>query len=309
MNRSGIFPSKVGFARDESSNGSGRGQAATMWGWRGVTGQCVVRVVAQLALTAILLVPSATSRAETLRLGGTGILLETMRGLGAAYTADHPETRVEVLPSLGTPGGIRALLARRIDIALTSRPLTDKDKGDGLEEAVCATTAYVFATTYTGPYSVTKATLPSLYANPQPVWPDRTPLKIILRSRAGTARQYLSTLVPGMAAALDAAYARPGMPVSATDQVNAELATRVAGSFAFMTLMQMQSERLALRALPFEGVTPTPQTIADRTYPLLIQGCAVIHRIASAEVQKFIVYMKSTVGQALVRQHGAISAD
>ena len=53
----------------------------------------------------------ADASAETLKIGGTGAALATMKLLGAAAERSHPGTRVEVLPSLGGAGGIMAVFA------------------------------------------------------------------------------------------------------------------------------------------------------------------------------------------------------
>lgn len=70
-------------------------------------GKFRMRVVGVLMATAIMGfgAPSA-GLAETLKIGGTGGDLGTMRQLGEAFTAKHPGVTVEVLPSLGSGGGV-----------------------------------------------------------------------------------------------------------------------------------------------------------------------------------------------------------
>ena len=61
--------------------------------------------------------------AETIKIGGTGSALGDMTRLAEAYMRANPDTKVVVLPSLGSAGGIKALRAGAIDIALTTDPL------------------------------------------------------------------------------------------------------------------------------------------------------------------------------------------
>ena len=61
--------------------------------------------------------------AETLRIGGTGAALGPMARLGDAFQDLHPDTTIEILPSLGSGGGIKATMAGAIDIGLSSRDL------------------------------------------------------------------------------------------------------------------------------------------------------------------------------------------
>ena len=45
----------------------------------------------------------------TYRIGGTGMALKAMQQLAKDYSVIVPTTRLEILPSPGTSGGIRAL--------------------------------------------------------------------------------------------------------------------------------------------------------------------------------------------------------
>lgn len=243
----------------------------------------------------------AISHADTIRIGGSGAGLGALRHLGDSFTAQNPEIRVNVLPSLGTPGGLRALIAADIDIALALRELTAAEKAQGITETVCVATAMIYVTSRPAPTALTRAQLPGIYANPAPSWPDGQPLKIILRSRAGSENAYLATLIPGMAPAMDAAYRRPGMPVGATDQENADLALRTAGSLAVTTLLQVRAEHLALTILPIDGFAPSAASIADKTYPFPLRLCLVVRANAAPATTAFLSHITSTAGQALLR--------
>ena len=83
---------------------------------------CLRRSLALLA--AVFFIFPHPGQAADLTLGGTGADLETMRVLGEAFEKANPGITIEVLPSLGSGGGIKALLAGVIDLALTARPLT-----------------------------------------------------------------------------------------------------------------------------------------------------------------------------------------
>jgi phosphate transport system substrate-binding protein len=251
----------------------------------------------------------APSQAETIRIGGTGIGLAAMRRVGESLIAKDPSVRVDVLPSLGTPGGIRALIEREIDIAISARPLRSEERVKGVGEAACLTTALVFASSHPSPSDITRAELPNLYSEPAPTWPDGMPLKVILRSRAGSENPYLMDAVPGMAAAFDKAYRRPGMPIGVTDQENAELAARTVGSFAIMTLLQIRAERLDVRPLRLDGVAPTSETVANKTYPFPLRVCALLPANPSPAATRFIEHLKSSSGQALLRSFDAVPSD
>jgi len=244
---------------------------------------------------------SVTSSAEPVRIGGTGIGLAMMERIGESLSAANPSFSFKVLPSLGTPGGLKALAEDAVDVAITARDLNANERATGVREAVCVTTALIFATSHKKPQNLALADLPAIYANPAPKWPDGTPLKIILRSRAGSENPYLFKLVPGLEGPLLDAYKRRGMPVGATDQDNAELATQIAGSFAIMTLLQLKSEKLRLNILPVNGVVPSTTTLADQTYPMPVRVCLALRSNATADMVRLIEHLKSEPGLEILR--------
>lgn len=270
----------------------------------------LIRLPGLLLACAAMLAP-VTPRAETLRIGGTGAGLAAMASLQSSLTTTTPEILIQLMPSLGTAGGLAALTEQALDIAITLRPLTTAEKAKGLTEATCMGTALIFATSRAQPsgitpMGITTAQLPRLYADPSPTWPDGTPLKLILRSRAGSENGYLAAAVSGMAAALVGAYQRPGIPIGATDQENADLAQRTIGSLTVMTLVQLRAERLNLRPLTLNGVAPTEETLADKTYPLSVPFCIIVPAAASPPAMQFIAHVRSAASQASLRSLGLL---
>src|SRR3954453_8396381 len=254
---------------------------------------------ARRALAAVLLCAvsqSALAQDQLVRIGGTGMALAALQQIGTSLRASEPAIRVDVLPSMGSSGGMKALRERAIELAVVARPLSAAEQANGLREAACMTTGVVFASSHKAATGLTKAQLPGLYADTSPKWPDGTPLKVILRSRAGTENPYLIAAVPDMAAAFEAAFRRQGMPVGSTDQENAKLALQVSGSLALMTLLQVRAEQLDLNVLPLDGIVPTAQTLADKTYPLPIQVCMIVPADPAPAALSYVAHARSAAG-------------
>ena len=243
------------------------------------------------------------------RVGGTGIALAAMQQVGASLTAAEPGIRVEVLPSMGTPGGIKALTEGAIDVALVARALKPEEEAKGLAEAACMTTALVVASSHKAPSNLPRTELPTLYADASPKWPDGLPLKVILRSRAGSENPYLVAAIPAMGPALDTAFKRAGMPVASTDQDNAKLAMQIPGSLAVMTLLQLRAERLDLRVLDLDGIAASAATIANRSYPFPIRICALLPAEPAAAAARFVAHLRSAAGKTIIESLGATPSD
>jgi phosphate transport system substrate-binding protein len=84
----------------------------------------------------LLAVPFAaiglSAHAGDLSVVGTGDGIDLLRALGAAYTADHPDTNVIVPPSIGSGGGIAAVSSNKEVLARAARPLSESEKEAGL---------------------------------------------------------------------------------------------------------------------------------------------------------------------------------
>ena len=91
--------------------------------------------------------------ADTIKIGGTGGALGDMSRIADAYMRTHPDTRIVVVPrSLGGDGGIKALRAGAIDIALVIEPLSPDHSAAGLTAIPYAKSALVFATRLDTPF-------------------------------------------------------------------------------------------------------------------------------------------------------------
>lgn len=268
------------------------------WSYRAGIGGAIV--------AAMILGPGGVAHAvEKVRIGGTGIGLATAQALGAALQRTDPEISVEVLRSLGTPGGLRALAQGAVEVAIAARPLQPAEREQGLREASCLKTAMVFVTSHPTAAGVERRNLPAIYDGTVANWPDGSPLRPVLRLRAGMEMPYLSQAIPGMEKALELAFARRGVPVGTTDQDNMALAQEIPGSFAVATLLQVASERPAVRVLDLDGIKPTATSIADGTYPLPVRICFAVPAKPSAGAARFIDFANSPDGHALLRTFDA----
>ncbi len=86
----------------------------------------LIRSVVVVATFCLLF--TAGSFAATLKIGGTGAALGTMRILADQFVRKRPDISVVIPDSLGSGGGIKAVLAGALDIALSSRQLKPKEQ-------------------------------------------------------------------------------------------------------------------------------------------------------------------------------------
>jgi phosphate transport system substrate-binding protein len=249
--------------------------------------------------------PRGAARAEGLTLGGTGmalsivrLLLDEQRRLGAGGPAT-------VLNSLGSAGGLAALRAGRIDIALSGRPLTAAEQAQGLVATTFATNPLAFATHADTPVEgITSAEAADALSGEMMSWPGGGPLRLIRRDRTEGDWILLASLSPEIAQAVDRAHARPGLATAGTDQENAELLERIPGSFGVMSAGQARAERRRVKLLPLDGVPPTVEALLAGRYRLSRALVAVTRAEPGAAVAGFLDFLASAPAHAVLRQQG-----
>lgn len=257
----------------------------------------------------ILAAASAPALADTVRIGGTGMTIAVMSGIRDQMSARQTSPTIEVLPSMGTKGGLRALVDGVIEIATAGRSLKPAERALGMQEAACARTPLAFVTSHPAPNGIARADLPRIYSDPAARWADGSPLKVVMRAQSGSEPPYLASLVPGLRSAFDSAAQRQGMAIGATDQQNAQLAGRIDGSFAMMTVLQLRSERLSLRTVPLDGVEPSVETLADGSYPFSLRICLILPAQPTPGALEVVRQVRSDEGRALFRRLGAEPSD
>ncbi len=259
--------------------------------------------------TAALLVlcGGASVRAEEIKIGGTGAALGSMHLLAEAYARGRPGagTKITVLPSMGSGGGIKAVLAGAIQIGLSSRPLTAAELDAGAAEREYGRTPFVFATSSANQtLGLSTQQLVDIYAGQIDIWPDGTKMRLVMRPLGDSDSDLIKSLSPAMRIAQGAAEQRKGMRIAITDQDAANSIERIPGALGPSTLALILAEKRQLTALKLNGIAPSAASIADGSYPLQKRLWFVVGPKTPAAAHEFIAFVGSTAGHAILLQTG-----
>lgn len=253
----------------------------------------------------VALTAATAVHAQELKIGGTGAALGTMQLLAQAYAKNQPNARITVLPSMGSGGGIKAVLAGAIQIGVSSRPLSEAESKAGATAVEYGRTPLVFATSASSKVAgITTQNLVDFYAGKVDEWPDGTKLRLVLRPIGDSDSETIKAMSPAMRDAKSAAEQRKGMVFTVTDQETANAIEKVPGALGPSTLALLMSEKRALKALPLDGVVPSAQTIANGTYPLAKALLVVTGPKSQPETQGFVAFVQSPAGREILRQSG-----
>lgn len=269
-------------------------------GYRGLLGSGRAMLVA-----AVLLGAGAAAGAETLRITGTGTDLGTFRLLGEAYRKLSPQTAIDVLPSLGSTGGIKAVLAGALEIGLSGRPLKPEEEAGGAKARPYARTPLALVVAERSPLrSLSRKDLVGYYSGAIRRWPDGTPVRLVMRPATDVDTSELMALSPEVSEAVSGALSREGMIIAATDQEAADLLEQTPGAFGVTTLALVRAERRALRPLSLDGVEPTPANLASGRYPLVKTLYYVVGARPSPAVTAFLDFLGTAAARQILEDTG-----
>ncbi|MBI5015189.1 MAG: substrate-binding domain-containing protein [Deltaproteobacteria bacterium] len=252
-----------------------------------------LRAAALLLLCTLLPVSQALG-AEVLRIGGTGAAMATFRILAQEFAKTHPGVTLQMPPSLGSSGGLKALIEGQLDLALSARVLREEEAGHDLTLIEIGRSPLAFAVSTGTPLaSLRLREVAEIYEGKRRTWPGGLPIRLVLRPAGDADTVLLKAMSPRMSRAVGAALERPGMVVADNDQDNAAFLETLPGAFGTTVVAQIRSERRALTPLVLDGVAPTPEALLRGHYPYARNLYVALRKQPSALVEAFVGFVRS----------------
>jgi phosphate transport system substrate-binding protein len=271
--------------------------------------QRCIRCISVL-LPAIMLngtLSAAVQAEDVVRVGGAGSGLGAMKILAEAFERSHPGTRIKVLPSLGSSGGIKALVHGALDVAVSGRPLKGEELKTGVVAVELARTPFVFVVhNKVNKRDITTRELEMIYNGQLLKWPDGTRIRLVLRPASDTDSIIIGTISTKLEQAVKAASVRHDMIMEVTDQEAAEAVSKIPGALGASTIAQIETEKLPLKVLSFNGITPTLDALAAGRYPVTKPLYLVTAPKTPTAALQFVQFTRSAQGRAILAQTGAL---
>ncbi len=261
--------------------------------------------VAGPALAMVIALSAVQSLAGTTELSvvGTGDGIELLRALGAAYSADNPDTAIVVPPSIGSGGGLAAVGGDKEVLARVARPLTDSERALGL----VATPMFRLPSAFfihrgAKVTDLSARQLAEIYAGRITNWAEvggaDLRIKVVRREEADSTLTVLRQSMPGWK---DLAITdKSKTAITTQDCINT--AKEVEGAIGFGPYTKaLEMELVVLR---IDGKYPT-----DNDYPSAVT-VSLVHKKATVtpDAAKFIAYVKTGKAKTLLSSMGGVPA-
>ncbi|MES3003694.1 MAG: substrate-binding domain-containing protein [Pseudomonadota bacterium] len=248
---------------------------------------------------------AATAAVETVTLGGAGAGLSTMRALAAEFAKVAPDVSIVILPSMGSGGGMRALSAKVVDMAVVSRPASPQEAARGLVAVEYGRTPFVFVTSKDDVHGFDNvAQAAEIISGRRHAWPDGTPIRVVMQNKRDGNTVQLEKISLAMNQAVQTALAKPGAIIASYGEAAAETIERTPGAFGTSNMALVLTGHRHLNMLSIQGIAPSPKAIADGSYPyyktmFVAHGAAV-----SPATRRFIAFIFSAKGRQVLLRSG-----
>lgn len=253
-----------------------------------------------------LLFSQAMAAGSVIRVGGSGTSTGVMKHLAAEFEKRNPGIKITMAPSLGSSGGIKALMGGSLDIALSARPLKDDEKTTGATAVFSGRSPFAFMVNSRVPQSgVTTKELESIYGMQKQTWQDGSAIRLILRPEGDSDTKIVQAISPGLSQAYKNVLSQPGMQIALTDQDSDKAIVRTSGAIGGTTLAQHLSDKLDGKLLTFNGVKPSLKSLKDGSYPLFKKQIVfVIPSKSNPAITKFINFINSPQAARIWEKYG-----
>ena len=245
----------------------------------------------------------ATADARSLEVVGTGDGMELVRAVGAAYTAEFPESMVAVPPSIGSGGGIAAVGAGKALLARVARPLKGAEKETGLvSRPVFRLPTAIYVNPNLEIENISQSDLVAIYegriTNWHSVGGPKKRIKVVRREDTDSSLTILRQSMPGW----KDLKMTPRSKIAVTTQDAVETVRNVAGAIGFGPFSRVLES--SVKVLKIDGVYPT-----DAAYPSAVTVSYVWRSSAFPQhVKAFVNYAQTDKVKAMLSAHGAVPA-
>lgn len=248
---------------------------------------------------------SARRNDGVLRVTGSGSNLPTARALASAF-ANEGRPRPVVHPSIGSGGGIRALLDGVIDVALISRPLAAREREQGLVAIPYARTPVLVAVNGEVPdRGIASEALLDIFDGERRMWSDGSRIVVLQREQGDSSHRAVGLALPGFAEVNELAYREGRWRVLYHDAAMRDALSSTEGALGLHGSGDIPEDR-RFRPLVVDGVAPTLRNVASGAYPFTKELAFVTRGAPKGVSAELIDFAHSPAGREIILELGVL---
>ncbi len=239
--------------------------------------------------------------------GSTGVM-PLVAALAKVYQEQYPSVTVEMGKGLGTTARLQALAEGKIDIALASHGLVVEElTRRGMLVHEIAKVAVVFGVNASVLVTnVTDRQICDAYAGKTTNWKDLGGSDLAIAPRTRPDSEVDAEVVRGKIACLkDLQMPEHVKVMPRSGDMAKDLATSV-GAIGMTTATVVEQSRGQIKPLSLNGVIPSAANVARQIYTLTRDSLLVTKAPPAPPVSRFIEFIRSSAGEAVIVANGAV---
>jgi phosphate transport system substrate-binding protein len=267
-----------------------------------------VRGIGAMVLGLTLGTAASAAPSEKIVIDGSTGVMPLVTALAKAYRERDPAVTVEMGKGLGTKARVQALDEGRIDIALASHGLVADDltrRGMAMHEV--AKVAVVFGVNASVPVTdVSDAQVCDVYAGRITNWKQLGGPDAAIAARTRPDSEVDTEVVRERIACLKPLKMPEGVKVMPKSGDMAKELAATAGAIGMTTTTVVEQSRGQIKALSLNGVIPSADNVQRKTYTLTRDSFLVTKAAPAPAVARFVEFIRSPAGAAVIVANGAV---
>jgi phosphate transport system substrate-binding protein len=253
----------------------------------------------------MLLWSELSACAGELTVAGSGSCLAIAQVLAREFTRHNPDITVSVPHSMGTAGGIKAAAEGAIDIGLVARLLKPEEELLNLTYRRFARAVVVLAANPSVAEDNIRGTdLVDIYAGTRSRWKNGRPIVVLTREPQDSSILALRSSIKGFGKAYDESWRNKTWTTLFTYQSMNHYLEKTPDALGISDLGSIAIEKLKVKPLAFDGVSPSPANVRNGRYPLALPyGFVYRARNLKAEAKEFLDFVQSAHGRKILEKY------
>lgn len=264
--------------------------------------------IGALLLGLTLTAPHSAATSERIVVDGSTGVMPLVAALAKAYQERHPSAAVEIGKGLGTKARLQALEEGKIDVALASHGLVVEELSRrGMTVHEIAKVAVVFGVNMSVPVAnLTDAQVCDIYALRLTNWKALGGPDIAIAPRTRPDSEVDTEVVRERIACLKDLKMPASVKVMARSGDMAKELAGTVGAVGMTTATVVEQSRGQINVVSLNGVVPSAENVGRKTYMLTRDSFLVTKATPPPTVAKFIEFVRSSSGAAVIVANGAV---
>lgn len=271
----------------------------------------MIRTRIAAAVTLFQLCLAAAANAETVTIAGSSGMIPLLKELGAAYMKKHPQDGIKVnSKSLTQSGGILAAKNGAVDIGMSARDLETRELSYNIDAYHIADVAATVAVhNNVGITNITSKQLCAVYSGKITNWKElgghNARIIVYTRPESDSTKQVFRKAIPcfgDLRETPDAIWMN-----HSTDILSALKLTD--DSLGIIDSIALELAQGKARAIKLDGRRASAEELANGRWPVVKKYVLVIATERKKAVDRFMRFIKSREGAAVISKHSSIPHD